>query len=107
MDEPAKTLKAGVHGVPGGENMVRLSKDTLRYFSLHESALLQTFPSAYTFHGPRSAVIRQIGNAAPPMIVQQLGSQLQRLVSGRICTSRYLCRAPHVDLIDGSTLLQL
>jgi hypothetical protein len=22
LDEPAKTLKAGVHGVPGGENML-------------------------------------------------------------------------------------
>lgn len=24
LDEPAKTLKAGVHGVPGGENMLAL-----------------------------------------------------------------------------------
>lgn len=107
MDEPAKTLKAGVHGVPGGENMVRLSKDSLRYFSLHESALLQTFPPAYIFRGPRSAVVRQIGNAAPPMIVHLLGAQLRRLVSGRLRTAGSQYRAPHVDLLGGSTLRQL
>ena len=26
MDLPSKAIKAGVHGIPGGENMIRLSK---------------------------------------------------------------------------------
>ncbi len=48
VDEPAKTLKAGVHGVPGGENMIRFSNGTVRYFTIREAARLQTFPDTYT-----------------------------------------------------------
>lgn len=107
MDEPAKTLKAGVHGVPGGENMIHLSSDSLRYFSLHESALLQTFPPAYVFCGTRSAAIRQIGNAAPILVVHLLGARIRRLVGDptRPVWSEY--RKPHVDLLDGTALRQL
>ncbi len=35
-DEPAKTLKAGDHGVPGGENTARLDDGSVRYFSVRE-----------------------------------------------------------------------
>lgn len=65
MDEPAKTLKAGVHGVPGGENMLVRPDGSIRYFSVRESARLQTFPDAYVFHGAWSETMRQLGNAVP------------------------------------------
>src|SRR5262249_24989153 len=32
LDQPAKTLKAGVHGVPGGENMLLRPDGSIRYF---------------------------------------------------------------------------
>src|SRR6202000_3510252 len=32
LDEPSKTLKAGYHGVPGGENMFIKDDGTVRYF---------------------------------------------------------------------------
>ncbi len=38
MDEPAKTLKAGDHGVPGGENMLAYPNGDVRYFTVRESA---------------------------------------------------------------------
>jgi DNA (cytosine-5)-methyltransferase 1 len=107
MDQPAKTLKAGVHGVPGGENMVRLSNGMLRYFSLHESALLQTFPSDYVFRGTRSAVIRQIGNAAPTEVVRLLADRLRRTLGRASDKGAVMFRTPHVDLIDGKALSQL
>lgn len=65
LDEPAKTLKAGVHGVPGGENMLRLPSGEVRYFTVRESARLQAFPDEYMFHGAWSEVMRQLGNAVP------------------------------------------
>ncbi|MEQ1935828.1 MAG: DNA cytosine methyltransferase, partial [Fimbriimonadaceae bacterium] len=42
LDEPAKTIKAGVHGVPGGENMLCRADGSVRYFTVRESARLQT-----------------------------------------------------------------
>lgn len=64
-DEPAKTLKAGVHGVPGGENMLRRVDGSVRYFSVRESARLQTFPDDMTLHGSWTEAMRQLGNAVP------------------------------------------
>lgn len=65
LDEPAKTLKAGVHGVPGGENMLRRLDGSVRYFTVRESARLQTFPDEMVFHGSWSETMRQLGNAVP------------------------------------------
>ncbi len=65
LDEPAKTLKAGVHGVPGGENMLRRPNGSIRYFTIRESARLQTFPDDMIFHGSWTETMRQLGNAVP------------------------------------------
>jgi len=65
LDLPAKTLKAGDHGVPGGENMLVNMDGSVRYFSIRESARVQTFPDGFVFHGSWSETMRQLGNAVP------------------------------------------
>ncbi|SMF93504.1 DNA (cytosine-5)-methyltransferase 1 [Methylomagnum ishizawai] len=65
LDEPAKTLKAGDHGVPGGENMLLRPDGSVRYFTVRESARLQTFPDDFRFEGSWTESMRQIGNAVP------------------------------------------
>jgi DNA (cytosine-5)-methyltransferase 1 len=70
IDEPAKTLKAGVHGVPGGENMLIRSDGSLRYFSIRESARLQTFPDDFIFEGTWTESMRQLGNAVPVQLAE-------------------------------------
>lgn len=76
MDEPAKTLKAGVHGVPGGENMLLKPDGTVRYFSVRESARLQTFPDEYELHGSWSEAMRQLGNAVPVELAHVIASDV-------------------------------
>lgn len=68
LDLPAKTLKAGDHGVPGGENMLVRPDGSIRYFSVRESARLQTFPDGYELHGSWTEAMRQLGNAVPMLL---------------------------------------
>ncbi|MFE4082253.1 DNA cytosine methyltransferase [Paenarthrobacter sp. YIM B13468] len=70
LDLPAKTLKAGGHGVPGGENMLRRIDGSVRYFTIRESARLQTFPDRYELHGSWGEAMRQLGNAVPVRLGQ-------------------------------------
>lgn len=65
MDWPAKTLKAGDHGVPGGENMVAFRDGSVRHFTVREAARLQTVPDTWHFQGAWSEAMRQLGNAVP------------------------------------------
>ncbi len=82
IDEPAKTLKAGDHGVPGGENMLRRSNDSIRYFSVRESARLQTFPDDFIFHGSWTETMRQLGNAVPVRLAEIVASSVRDQLRG-------------------------
>ncbi|OWV20278.1 DNA (cytosine-5-)-methyltransferase [Fibrobacter sp. UWB4] len=65
LDEPSKTIKAGAHGVPGGENMIILDDGSVRYYTVREAARIQTFPDTYEFPCSWTESMRQIGNAVP------------------------------------------
>jgi len=78
LDLPAKTLKAGDHGVPGGENALVRHDGTGRYFTAREAARLQTFPDAYVFHGAWTEVMRQLGNAVPVSLAHAVGASVAR-----------------------------
>lgn len=78
LDEAAKTLKAGVHGVPGGENMLASPDGTVRYFTVRESARLQTFPDDYHLHGSWTEAMRQLGNAVPIELARIVASNVAK-----------------------------
>lgn len=85
LDLPAKTLKAGDHGVPGGENMMVLEDGSVRYFSVRESARLQTFPDGYVFHGSWTETMRQLGNAVPVALGRRVAASVaERLAENEI-----------------------
>lgn len=85
-DWPAKTIKAGVHGVAGGENILLLDNGCHRYFTLREMARLQCFPDDYFFTGPRSRIIEQIGNAVPVELARVIGERLKSALSVLECS---------------------
>jgi DNA (cytosine-5)-methyltransferase 1 len=78
LDEPAKTLKAGDHGVPGGENAIRRFDGSLRYFTIRESARLQGFPDDYIFSCSWGQAMKQLGNAVPVTLAEFLGKSIRR-----------------------------
>ena len=81
LDEPSKALKAGDHGVPGGENMLRHSNGRVRYFSVRESARIQTFPENWTFSGSWTESMRQLGNAVPVKLAHTVAASVAKHIS--------------------------
>ncbi|MBX3570318.1 MAG: DNA cytosine methyltransferase [Rhizobiaceae bacterium] len=81
IDEPAKALKAGVHGVPGGENMIAFADGSVRYLTVREAARLQGLPDDYEFVGSWTENMRQLGNAAPVQLAEAFGRHIQGLLS--------------------------
>lgn len=76
IDEPAKTIKAGAHGVPGGENMIKYPDGSYRYFTVFEAKRIQTFPDDYQIVGSWTESMRQLGNAVPVRLAQIISSSI-------------------------------
>ncbi|MCY2968640.1 MAG: DNA (cytosine-5-)-methyltransferase [Planctomycetota bacterium] len=90
LDEPAKTLKAGDHGVPGGENTLALPDGSVRYFSVREAARLQTFPDSYWFAGSWTERMRQVGNAVPVELARIMAASIAcRLTSSETVNPKH------------------
>ena len=84
LDEAAKTLKAGDHGVPGGENMLRLPDGRVRYFTVRESARIQTFPDNFVFQGSWTETMRQLGNAVPVQLSGVVASDIRQHLNAKM-----------------------
>lgn len=80
LDRPAKTVKAGVHGVPGGETVLRRQDGSIRYMTVREVARVMTFPDTWRLEGPRGEQMRQLGNAVPV----KLGEAIAQFVAGAL-----------------------
>ena len=81
FDEPAKVLKAGDHGVPGGENMLAYPNGEVRYFTVRECARLQTFPDEYLLMGSWTESMRQLGNAVPVLLGRVVAEDVRERIA--------------------------
>ena len=100
-NSPSKTIKAGAHGVPGGENMIRFPDGTLRYMTVHEAKLIQTFPSDYVISGSWGEAMRQIGNAVPVLLAEKMGRSVINALGGvkpvKSVATTYCSRKPRME----------
>lgn len=80
LDLPAKALKAGDHGVPGGENMMVRDDGSVRYFTTREAARLVGMPDDYLFPRSWSESMRQLGNAVPAQLGEAAGRWLKDMI---------------------------
>ena len=100
IDWPSKTLKAGVHGVPGGENMIAFHDGSVRYLTVREAARVQTFPDLWRFEGAWSEAMRQLGNAVPV----QLASVVARSVADRLSAQHSCAHRARAGSVAGRGL---
>lgn len=92
LDRPAKTVKAGVHGVPGGESVMLTDSRIAgpqpasghryrhRYMTVRETARVMTFPDTWKLCGPRGEKMRQLGNAVPVMLGEVFSKAVARVL---------------------------
>jgi DNA (cytosine-5)-methyltransferase 1 len=83
LDRPAKTVKAGVHGVPGGESVLRRDDGSVRYLTVREVARIMTFPDHWWLAGPRGEQMRQLGNAVPVTLGEVMATAVHAALAGR------------------------
>lgn len=82
LDRPAKTVKAGVHGVPGGETVLRRDDGSVRYMTVREVARVMTFPDDWWLAGPRGEQMRQLGNAVPTDLARVMARAVRNAIRG-------------------------
>jgi DNA (cytosine-5)-methyltransferase 1 len=73
--KPAKTVKENHGGV-----FIHYAQD--RVCTPRELAALQSFNDDFIFLGPKSAILKQIGNAIPPLLARVIASEIRKFLEG-------------------------
>lgn len=80
-DEPAKTIITRFDTPSSG---VYIHPEQNRTITPREAARLQSFDDDYIFYGNKSTVIKQIGNAVPPLLAFYLANVILEISKGEL-----------------------
>jgi DNA (cytosine-5)-methyltransferase 1 len=77
LDKPSKTITCSYSYCPKIYVPIRVNgKHYLRCYTTKELSRIQGFPDDFVFEGTETSVIRQIGNAVPPLFVSRFLKEL-------------------------------